>query len=319
MFFLKNIHFQKKEEQEKEFKLKKVKTKQAKRVVVAICCLTIACSVLALIRSITLQQTIQRLEQHIGLSSPVSQQEDVFFIDEFSLQDYIKRFLLVYFNISSIEAENKQRLDYLKLYFAKNVAIPTDEFRGIARKLLNWSIVRYERINQDELLVYVSVQYETTVPNVENSTKNVYSALELRIHVENGLFTLLHYPVFTAVPSNFGTENGKKVMYSEQQQVKEQSILTEINSFLTLFYNKYASGKKEELSYLMKEPQGLNGAFRYQQVKDVVVYEIEKGVYKVYSKVYFAEKESDFVHVEPFILTIEKQLDKLVVQKIERY
>lgn len=102
---------------------------------------------------------------------------------------------------------------------------------------------------------------------------------------------------------------------SNLEEAKHADIES-LTSFTSEFLQKYAEGKKEDLAYMMKNPEALKGLYAFQEVKDLHFYEQGKETI-ISGKLLLQEKESAVQIQEGFSLHVTKKDGNHYVNQFE--
>lgn len=92
--------------------------------------------------------------------------------------------------------------------------------------------------------------------------------------------------------------------------------LKEIQTFLDIFFEKYASGTHEELQYFMKNVESLGGGYKVEAIESVEAFSHEEYT-TVYVKLTFTEKDSGLKHKESFSLKLIKEEKQYKVSELK--
>ena len=328
------LKFKKKEKVEIP-KVKKVSSKTASRFVVLFAFVVLALSGYGAYRALVFDNNISAIEDNVevlktDLDNTKGEQQQLF--DNYSLNSYVQDFLTIYFHLTDKADEQRKREEQLKDYFAKNIDVPTGEYQGVSRTLLSFQLVSQSRKKEYYSLIY-KVKYKLSGKVVkekdvekdgqkvkerseENVDKDVVNYITVNVHEENGFYTIVSLPYFVSKVDKKGKFDGL-VDSTEVTVLDDNNIVSALKDFVELFLKKYSTGSKEDLSYLMNEPEGLFGSFSFVRTDGIDYYQLSDGKYKVKVKAIFKDSTLDYIHFENLYLTIVKKDNNYFVEKLE--
>ncbi|MFS7398518.1 conjugal transfer protein [Carnobacterium maltaromaticum] len=260
---------------------------------------------------------IKELKSEVALKaeSENAEQPD---ITESLIESYLNPFVVDYMTIPVDKENLDKRNNQLKKYFSFSTDFSTIE--SDKRVLTSKALYDVEKQKEYYLAKYV-VNYDLITKKVgsdgkaldDKRSKTVLLAIPARY--EKGKFTIIDYPYFSDLPnlqSNAVIDLPTDVDKSEAVSTKDSE---KINVFLNQFLSKYATGKKEDLAYMMEIPEGLNGLYELKETVNKI-YKAEDS-YTVLSKVTFAEPNGSITHVENMKFTLENKDGKYFITKLE--
>ena len=167
------------------------------------------------------------------------------------------------------------------------------------------------------LLVSLNVIYET---EKEEEKKTLTQEMVLPIQTKNQLFSIVGRPYFlaTTLPQGKTTEL-KQAEASLDVPPQEKEA---IEKFLTLFFEKYANGEKQELMLLMKEPVQTSGVTEFISLNENEIKYFEtkqKEVKGIQVSVTFADKQTGMTHTEDFSLWLTQTENSYFVRTLKHY
>lgn len=260
---------------------------------------------------------IKELKSEVALKakSKNSEQAD---ITESLIESYLNPFVTDYMMIPNDKAGLEKRNNQLKKYFSFTTDFSTIE--SDKRILTNKALYDVEKQKEYYLAKYV-VNYDVITKKVGSDGKAMDDKLSKTVlltipaRYEKGKFTIIDYPYFSSLPnlqSSSVIDLPTDVDKSETVSTKDSE---KINVFLDQFLSKYATGKKEDLAYMMEIPEGLNGLYEFKETVNKI-YKTEDS-YTVLSKVTFAEPSGSITHVENMKFTLENKDGKYFITKLE--
>ncbi|MFP3324935.1 conjugal transfer protein, partial [Planococcus sp. SIMBA_160] len=89
-----------------------------------------------------------------------------------------------------------------------------------------------------------------------------------------------------------------------------------IKEFLNTFFRKYAEESKDDMSYVMKTPETLNGHLVFGDVENVSIYKNGDG-FEIFSVIIFKEKETNIPVKERFTLFVTKNTGQYYLNKLK--
>lgn len=260
---------------------------------------------------------IKELKSEVALKAEaVNSEQDE--ITESLIESYLNPFVNEYITIPTEKEGLDKRNDQLKKYFSFTTDFSTIE--SDKRVLTAKSLYDVEKQKDFYLAKYV-VNYDLITKKVgndgkvkeEKSAKTVLLTIPTRYEKEK--FTLIDYPYFSDLPnlqSNAVIDLPTDVEKSEVVPSKDSE---KINTFLNQFLDKYATGKKDDLVYMMEIPEGLNGLYEFKETVNTVYKTGDS--YIVFSKVTFVEPSGTMTHVENMKLTLINKDGKYFITKLE--
>jgi hypothetical protein len=243
-----------------------------------------------------------------------------------------------FITIPKDETERKQRVETLNTYLANG--LEANSFEGVKgyRKLENKQLfdIQYGKDS-------ATLQYKVTYTNVsitekevekevkegdksnkvkqkvQEETEQVKTALlNIPVQAKKGQYAVIENLYFTAVPSVEG--EGFTAISSElpnENKVTDKQK-QEVESWLNEFFTRYASAPKEEMEYIMNNPESLDGLKEFIKISALGVYQTKnENTFTVKIIVTFKEKEIDITNEERFTMTIKKDSGKYYVQEMK--
>ena len=126
------------------------------------------------------------------------------------------------------------------------------------------------------------------------------------------------YFLATTLPQGKTTElKQAEASLDVPQQEKEA-----VEKFLTLFFEKYANGEKQELMLLMKEPVQTSGVTEFISLNENEIKYFEtkqKEVKGIQVSVTFADKQTGMTHTEDFSLWLTQTENSYFVRTLKHY
>ncbi|MDO7284695.1 conjugal transfer protein [Shouchella clausii] len=298
-------------------------------------------SILTILLSVNTRSALNDINAHLFSDEETKEDSD------FSVEGakyFLAGFINEYVNVNSEPERIEERKNNLKSYM-----VQSSELQDDTHPLYDLSGLKGERILNESTLfdvkekeAYKLFQYRVKMMNlveweeevevekddgdddkkteieIVKKTDEKEQTLLLNIPVvsENGAFAVAAAPYFSEVYSLKGeiTEENE-----ENDQVGDEYTGEELESlqaFLVDFFERYATEPKEELSYIMAEPESLNGAFVLDELLNVKVYQTETG-FKVNAEVRFYEEMINMPYVIDAEMDIENREGVYYVKKMD--
>src|SRR5699024_12835328 len=94
---------------------------------------------------------------------------------------------------------------------------------------------------------------------------------------------------------------------NEQQEVEE---------WVEDFFHDYAEGTKDDMAYMLDDPEGLNGVQDFKDLEEIDVYK-EDNIYVAKVVENIEETELNITHQEPYTLYIKRKEGKFYVKSMK--
>ncbi|HAP3539253.1 TPA: conjugal transfer protein, partial [Enterococcus faecalis] len=127
---------------------------------------------------------------------------------------------------------------------------------------------------------------------------------------------IIAYPYFTALPKN--TEKQRMITYDDTlYETVDASEAKDVEGFVEDFLDKYAKNNAKDMSYMMKEPEGLNQTAKVDQVEmKVLRYKETKKPFIVKATVVFRDGDTSLLQKEQMTIVITKKTNQYYVEKL---
>lgn len=221
--------------------------------------------------------------------------------------NFAKNFATLYINYDrEKQQERKKALELLSLENLKdNIADTSD----VERTLNSIRLYSVEDKEKDVQVYKYIVSY--TLKNKDNK-KNKQEILNVPVKIIDNNYLVCDFPYFSDIPKDTATGSyQEKEIKLEAEKDKRQ----ELESFTKDFFKKYTTYKKEEMQYIMKNPESLSGK-EFNTLENFEVYK-DNDKYLVITTVVIQEKDFKLSTREKFKLTIILKDDKYFVEKLE--
>lgn len=221
--------------------------------------------------------------------------------------NFAKNFATLYINYDrEKQQERKKALELLSLENLKDNMADTSD---VERTLNSIRLYSVEDKEKDVQVYKYIVSY--TLKNKDNK-KNKQEILNVPVKIIDNNYLVCDFPYFSDIPKDTATGSyQEKEVKLETEKDKRQ----ELESFTKDFFKKYTTYKKEEMQYIMKNPESLSGK-EFNTLENFEVYK-DNDKYLVITTVVIQEKDFKLSTREKFKLTIIVRDDKYFVEKLE--
>ncbi|MFK4565460.1 conjugal transfer protein [Enterococcus sp. UD-01] len=250
---------------------------------------------------------------------------------------FLEPFISLYINIPSEQQAFEERQANLQTsYFSFEIEEETNN--GSERKLKNNSF--YDVITKDgQAIAQYRVTYEVVSPVVkekevkkkegakEVTTKEKYTDYETSEHqtllnipfkeYPDGSFKVTSYPYFSNEPTlTTGKVLEEGMDKSSYGLIKNQQN-KDMQAFVQAFLEKYVSVSTEEMAYLMKEPETLNGEYTVENIQTENYAKEKQLISFVSFEVY--DKATKTFHKENMTLLLKQRDNTYFIEKMTHY
>lgn len=292
----------KKEKAEKTPKVKKVSRKKSTRLVsigfISLLALSAIGAIRANVIATNISGTVKTVDKLANQDKPQEEKE----IDVVSLSHYAKGFVKEYIMYDSEEKDDNKRLDRLSTYVSFEVGQLDEGIKGKYKRTLKSAELTEVDRTTDSLLAYMTISYEE---QAEKKKVQKDEVIVLPIVEKNGLYAIVSRPYVLGLSMPKGkTTPLETVKKPLDMDAKDRKTM---ETFLTLFFGKYAEANKEELALLMKEPVVTTGDFKFKELEKGSLNFFDTGdkeIQGVQVSAVFEDKETKVTHVENFSLWI---------------
>ena len=221
--------------------------------------------------------------------------------------NFAKNFATLYINYDrEKQQERKKALELLSLENLKdNIADTSDVERSL-------NSIRLYSVEDKEKDVQVYKYIVSYILKNKDNKKNKQEILNVPVKIIDNNYLVCDFPYFSDIPKDTATGSyQEKEVKLETEKDKRQ----ELESFTKDFFKKYTTYKKEEMQYIMKNPESLSGK-EFNTLENFEVYK-DNDKYLVITTVVIQEKDFKLSTREKFKLTIILKDDKYFVEKLE--
>lgn len=254
-----------------------------------------------------------------------------------AVENFLAGFINEYVNVKNNPESIDERKKSLESYMVKQLETSFEEgdrydldgFKG-DRELNDYNLYNVKGGDKDSLFQY-KVTYTNLFPvekEVEKKGKDGKKVKEKVTEMEKAeKQVLLNIPVtsngdsfaVSSVPYFTEIYDLKGDISSDKEETREEYTgekKDSIETFLRTFFEKYASEKKEEMVYMMKKPEALQGSLLFGELKSVKIFETKKG-FEAICVVQFKEVENEIPVNENFTLEITENSGQYYVNNLK--
>ncbi|MDZ06800.1 conjugal transfer protein [Listeria monocytogenes] len=331
-------------EKKEKRKLPKGKKKSGKgtRITIWICIILIAISgVFAYLKSTKVEGATAKNTSKIASLLKEKPVEKISDYQSNKLLLFTNDFLEKYINVPQDTDGRTMRTDTLSKLYAKELKQDDlSNFEGY-RELKNKTY--FSTIEYKDMAV---VQYDITYNNVglvekerkkkekykegkkektrdvvekyqEKEIKEVHALINIPVRSIKGVYSVIENVFFTQVPklSTNKTNAVENMMDVEQEPEISATEKDDVEAFLKDFFKRYASSSVDDLAYMMKKPEALNGLKEFQEITYFKAYEQKKQTL-IKLSVIFKDIDSTMTNTEDFSLTLSKKDGKYFIEKL---
>lgn len=255
-------------------------------------------------------------------------------------ENFLSGFITEYINVKNDQDAIEERKKNLESYMVKQTQASFEEgerynmegFKG-DRQLKDYSLYNVKEGDKGKLFQYkvtymnlfpVEKEVEKKVKDgkkekkvkekvTENEKAEKQVLLNIPVVNKGDVFAVSAVPYFAEIYDLKGS-----VPASEKEEKRDEYTGDKkeaIESFLNSFFEKYASEKEEEMVYMMKKPEALQGSFVFGEVESAKIFETKKG-FEVICAVQFKEKENEIPVNEKFTLEITENSGQYYVNQL---
>ncbi|WP_321387370.1 conjugal transfer protein [uncultured Enterococcus sp.] len=301
--------------------IKRMEAKTFNRLFLLVLLIILASGVLALIRTVVFDGRLVRLEAGQKAATENIEREAAVKDYPYELNLFMQTFIDQYMSLSNDSSQMDERAEKLNMFFSEEVSVER-EISAVKRLLISSELAEVND-GEDFSTVYYKVIYSLEIP-VEQSgelngadTAETYVAYQTKEHTaflaidfiqkDNG-FSIISPPYFTERKINHLEGTTIKKLEEASLAVNNEK-LEDIRRFLVIFFEKYAGGSKEELSYLMADVESMGERYLLKEIESVDAY-FSGEVIIVYTEVSFSEKESGVTHTEAFSVKLIEEANQ---------
>lgn len=309
--------------------VKKMKSKTFNQLFLIAIVFVLASGMIALIRTIMFDGRINQLEsgQKEMMASDSRMEKTTVAQYPYEMNLFMQTFIEYYIPLSNDSSSMDERVETLNTFFSEEVSLDR-EISMVKRTLISselanvvhkdvYSTAYYKVIYSLEIPVEQTREQEGTgvvETFVEYQKKQYTSFLSIDFIQQDRSFSIISYPYFSEQLVSHLEDAGVRKKEDANLAVDGEK-LEEVKRFLTIFFEKYASGSKEELSYLMDEVEAMGGNYQLVEIESVEAYFRENSII-VYTQVQFNEKDSGLLHKEAFSIMLVEETNQFRAHKL---
>ncbi|MEC1900716.1 conjugal transfer protein [Bacillus atrophaeus] len=293
-------------------------------------------SLLSVLLSVNTRSAVNDIKNNSNKPSDEAEQK----ISVTAAENFLAGFIAEYVNVKNDDDSIDKRKKNLESYMVKHTESDFDdeerfELDGLKgdRQLNEYSLYNVKEGDKESLFQFkvsytnlfpVEKEVEKTVKDgkkkkkvkekvTENEKAEKQMLLNIPVTNKGDSFAVSAVPYFTEIYDLKGdiASKSKETTRDEYTGEKKDAIET----FLHTFFEKYASEKKEEMVYMMKKPEALQGSLLFSEIKSVKIFETKKG-FEVICAVQFKEKENEIPVNEKFTLEITENSGQYYVNQL---
>ncbi|MEK4684802.1 conjugal transfer protein [Bacillus sp. FSL M8-0256] len=231
---------------------------------------------------------------------------------------FLSGFVAEYINVKNENEAIENRHKKLMTYLAKE----SDELEQ--ETLFDISGAQGDRVLNNYTLYNVKQEKEETLFQYEIEYSNIVKVKKKEHEIKKQ--ALLNIPVknkgdqFAVSGTPYISEiydlKGSIEINKEDREEYDGDQTAAIKEFVNTFFRKYAEESKDDMSYVMKTPETLNGHLVFGDVENVRIYKIGDG-FEISTVVVFKEKETSVPIKERFTLFVTKNTGQYYVNKLK--
>lgn len=309
--------------------IKKMESKKFNRLFLIVFLSFLASGMIALIRTVVFESRIDRLELYQEKQTRQESGPGLSKITEYpyQLNIFMQTFIAHYIPLSNDSLLMEQRVEKLNEFFSEGISVDR-EVSTVKRTLISSELADIDH-GEDHSTVCYKISYSLEIPveqtrelessgvvetYVDYQMKEQVAFLTIDFLQADTSFSIISYPYFRDRPLNhFETAAVRKK--EDASLAVDGERLASIKQFLMIFFEKYASGSKEELAYLMSDVESMGMGYQLEAIQTVDAYDSE-GSIVVYAEVKFKESESGLAHKEVFSIKLTEEENQFKVSAL---
>ncbi|MEC1183125.1 conjugal transfer protein [Bacillus altitudinis] len=267
---------------------------------------------LSVLLSINTRSVVNDIERNQERNS--KQKEEVSIV---AGERFLSGFIEQYINVKNERAAAEQRQNTLMKYLVVDDEIDQETWFDTSGaqgdRVLNDYVLYNVKKGDGESLFQYKVNYENVV-KVKKKEHKVEKQALLNIPVKHkgDKFAVSGTPYL----SEMYDLKGDIANSSEEREEYDGDQSAAIKEFLNTFFRKYAEESKDDMSYVMKTPETLNGHLVFGDVENFSIYKNDDG-FEISSVVIFKEKETSIPVKERFTLFVTKNSGQYYVKQLK--
>ncbi|MCL4097194.1 hypothetical protein BV454_00512 [Bacillus altitudinis] len=267
---------------------------------------------LSVLLSINTRSVVNDIERNQERNS--KQKEEVSIV---AGERFLSGFIEHYINVKNERAASEQRQNTLMKYLVVDDEIDQETWFDTSgaqgdRVLNDYVLYNVKKGDGDSLFQY-KVNYANVVKIKKKEHKVDKSALlNIPVKHKGDEFAVNGTPYLSEIYDLKGDIENTK----EDREEYDGEQTAAIKEFLNTFFRKYAEESKDDMSYVMKTPETLNGHLVFGDVENFSIYKNDDG-FEISSVVIFREKETSIPVKERFTLFVTKNSGQYYVKQLK--
>lgn len=250
-------------------------------------------------------------------------------------QNYMTPFIKEYINLSDKEELYDKRTENLQKYFP--FSLNETDFSGAKRNYVSSELYDLKDVQSFKLATYkVTYDISTTVEKerkvkkkvgkkekevVEKykdaTTETVTRLLNVSFQSKDSTFKMVALPYFSDEKDLNSSVIESLDKESDGLAHVEDTETDKINQFISLFLEKYVSGNKEDVMYLMARPEVIKANYTVTDL-ETEIYEKDGKKY-AYATFNFVDQLSKESHAEQMSFLLTTKNKKMYIEKLTHY
>ncbi|MCY7566757.1 conjugal transfer protein [Bacillus safensis] len=232
---------------------------------------------------------------------------------------FLSGFIEQYINVKNERSAAEKRQNSLMKYLIKDDETDQETWFDTSgaqgdRILNDYVLYNVKKGDGDSLFQY-KVNYANVVKVKKKEHKIDKSALlNIPVKHKGDEFAVSGTPYLSEIYDLKG-DIASSIEEREREEYDGDQSAT-IKEFLGTFFRKYAEETKDEMSYVMKKPETLNGHLVFGDVENIQIYKKGDG-FEVSSIAVFKEKETNLPVKERFTLSVVKNSGQYYVNQLK--
>ncbi|KIL13597.1 conjugal transfer protein [Bacillus pumilus] len=267
---------------------------------------------LSVLLSINTRSVVNDIERNQERNS--KQKEEVSIV---AGERFLSGFIEQYINVKNERAAAEQRQNTLMKYLVADDEIDQEAWFDTSgaqgdRVLNDYVLYNVKKGDGDSLFQY-KVNYANVVKIKKKEHKVDKSALlNIPVKHKGDEFAVNGTPYLSEIYNLKGDIENTK----EDREEYDGDQTAAIKEFLHTFFRKYAEETKNDMTYIMKTPETLNGHLVFGDVENFSIYKNDDG-FEISSIVIFKEKETSIPVKERFTLFVTKNSGQYYVKQLK--
>lgn len=278
---------------EKQKKRKKYSTTRLQKIVWAILISFIILSAMSIYSGFQAKSLADKSTKEIKkLNEELAVLKDMTEIDTPATDSFFRRFINVYYSVSTDKDEQADRVNQLSVFNKKlEYKLPTNP--EVGQTVYSMRNYGYKKVD-DYFVVTYTVETRTNEEKPQSFTSNVTIPFTKS---EEG-YTILSLPYQEEYDPNKYLANENNVLEPDKkEELDDRAVRDELKTFVEQFLTEYQANRKETLNYLMADVEGLGSNkkielknIQYFGTKDEPILDLDLSINNADTGIGFAEK-----------------------------